>query len=261
MSALVHAEQEDVKQIALRVAGGEGSSLQRAQRLLQWMHETFEWTENDYAPRTVEEILERRAGHCGEMAWVLKALLEAANLDVRVAKEINIHPRSKQRMRDAEKLIAEHGHALSVFGYAHNDHRWLELYDEASDSWIPADPTLGVLGTKQWIDARLGFHQRPAAAAALIAPFVVLAERSDGTMEDRSSHYLVQEFNSHFGSKLEDLPSWPAWTELIDQLSTAAQSAFVGEVNLHHYTHLMERVEQVYFNLKAEFLSASQGAR
>ena len=236
-----------------RVAGGTGSSLERAERLVNWMYEDFEWTENDYASRTVEEILERRAGHCGEMAWVLEALLEKAGIGVRVVKEVNIHPRSKRRQASAEKLVSKHGETYSVFGYMHNDHRWLEVYDDVSDSWLPADPTLGVFGLPQWIEARLGFGNRPKAAADMLVPIVVLAENRAGDLDDRSEHYLIVEFNAFYGGDLERLEAWSRWEEGIRRLREPVRAAFAGELNLHGHSALIEEAERAYLDLTQQY--------
>ena len=41
-----------------------------------------------------------------------------------------------------------------------------------------------------------------------------------------------------------------AWVSLIGKLSKLGGSAFLGEVNLHDYTDLMERFLKVYLSLK-----------
>jgi hypothetical protein len=39
--------------------------------------------------------------------------------------------------------------------------RWLEVFDDQTNSWFPADPAVGVVSNKERIAARMGFKDRP----------------------------------------------------------------------------------------------------
>jgi hypothetical protein len=248
---------DSVKEIAAKVAGNSGPVFDRAQRLVTWMNDNFEWTATDYKNRSIEEIIQRRAGNCADQAIVLSALFKAAGIKARWVAEINIHPKSQRRQKSAEKLVARKGFKLSVFGYMHNDHRWLEVYDDSSKTWFPADPSLGIVGVKAWIAARLSFKKRPEAAKDMIVPFAVIAKEIGGYKpeEDRTVHYLITKFNLYYDNKLETSSAWPQWVSLVKKLSRLGISAFSGELNLHKHTDLMEQLLHVYNQLKNEFLA------
>jgi hypothetical protein len=255
----IKTKQDTIKEIATSVTESEGSTRKRVIKLVKWMNQNFKWTSTDYKKRTVEEIIQRRGGNCAEQARVLIALLKASGIEARWVEEINIQPESKRRHEDAEKLIAEHGHKLSIFGYIHNDHRWLEVYDDAFDVWIPADPTLGVFGVKEWVRVRLGFGERPEAAKDMIVPFVVIIREKGQLVQDRSEHYLINEFNAYYGNELGKLSAWPQWLSTVLELSKLGSDAFAGEINLHEHTKLMIQLEQAYLNLKKEYLTGGSG--
>ena len=259
LTTLDGSKKGNIKDIAMSVAGGEGSTGDRAKKLVKWMNENFEWTSTDYKQRTVEEIIQRRGGNCAEQAKVLMALLKAAGIQARWVQEINIHPKSKRREEDAKKLIVKHGNKFSVFGYMHNDHRWLEICDDAIDMWIPADPSLGIFGEKDWIKVRLGFGERPKATKDMIVPFVVIIRQKGHLVEDRSEHYLVNEFNMYYDNKLNKLSAWPRWVSTVRELSKLGSAAFNGEINLHEHTNLMIQLEQAYLELKKEFMGIGSG--
>ena len=251
----VKPKQATIKELVTLVAGSKGPTHERAMKLVKWMKENFEWTSTDYKQRTVEEIIQRQGGNCAEQARVLMALLEAAGIEARWVEEINIHPESEQRQAAAEKLIAEHGNKFSVFGYIHNDHRWLEVYDGALDVWIPADPTLGVFGVKEWVRVRLGCGERPEAAKDMIVPFLVINRQKGQSVEDRSEHYLINQFNAYYGNELGKLSTWPQWVSTVRELSKLGSAAFAGEINLHEHTKLLMQLKQVYISLKKEYLA------
>lgn len=243
-------ENEGIEMLAVKIAGKRGSTLERARKLVDWMHENFEFVYTDYKQRTVEELIKRRAGNCAEQARVLQAFLKAVDVPARWVAEINIQPKSEQRKASAERMIVERGVRASVFGYMHNDHRWLEVYDDGTGSWVPADPSLGIFGTDTWIKVRIGFDERPEAIEGMIVPFMVIVRKDNEIVEDRSEHYLIDGFNAYYGKKLEKSPLWQEWIFLIGKLSAYGSSAFTGEINLHKYTHLMERLLKVYTGLK-----------
>jgi transglutaminase-like putative cysteine protease len=229
---------------------------------VNWINTNFEWSATDYRKRTPEEIIGRRAGNCSELANVLEVLLLATGIRSRWVAEINIQPRSEQRQARAENKVAESGNKMSVFGLMHNDHRWLEVFDEKSKSWIPADPAVGVVGTKEWIAARVAFENRtkpvvPAVAKIvedMIVPVAVvaLASKLGEPIENRSEFYLVTALNDFYGKRLDKLPSWNEWKALDAQLSPLAAAAFTGETNLHEHGKLIEQTAQAYERLRAE---------
>lgn len=246
-------EKGNVEELAREIAGTSGSTLERARKLVFWVNKNFKFVDTDYKQRTVEELIQRRAGNCAEQAMLLQVFLEALDIPARWVAEINIQPKSEQRKLDAEKLIAEHGVGVSIFGYIHNDHRWLEVYDDINKIWIPADPSLGVFGTDSWIQARVGFGERPEVIKDMIVPFVVIVQKGKKIVEDRSEYYLINGFNSYYGHKLEESSLWPKWIFLIGKLSAYGSLALTGEVNLHSYTYLMEQLLDVYTGLKNEY--------
>ncbi len=244
---------ENPEMLAIKIAGKSGSTIERARKLVFWMNENFEFVYTDYQRRTVEQLIRRRAGNCAEQARVLQAFLKAVDVPARWVAEINIQPKNEQRKSDAENMIDEQGVRASVFGYMHNDHRWLEVYDDINKTWVPADPSLGIFGIDTWVKVRLGFGERPEAIVDMIVPFVVIVKKDNKIVEDRSKYYMIDGFNSYYGNKLEKSPLWQEWIFLIGKLSAYGSSALIGEVNLHKYTYLMEQLLKVYNGLKKEF--------
>jgi hypothetical protein len=252
----------NLKELAESVTGDKASAYEKTGLLVSWINTNFKWTYTDYQKRTVEEIIQRRGGNCAELANVLYALLQSAGVQARWIAEINIHPKSQRRQNDAEGLVKKIGNKGSVFGFMHNDHRWLEVYDNATQTWFPADPAVGVIGLRNWVLTRLGFSERPSSPVPemanitkdMIAPFVVLAMESRGgaPKEDRSAFYLIDGFNQVYGKKLESLPSWQAWVAQIKQLSPLAVSTFKGEANLHQNAGLIESLSLTYEKLARE---------
>ncbi len=248
--------------LAASVTGEKGSAFEKTERLVNWINTTFKWTYTDYQKRTVEEIIQRRGGNCAELATVLYTLLQSAGIQARWIAEINIQPKSPRRLNNAEELVKKIGNKGSVFGLMHNDHRWLEVYDEATRTWFPADPAVGVIGMKNWILTRLGFGTRPTSPVPemanitkdMIAPFVVLAMESRGgaPKEDRSTVYLIEGLTEVYGKKLASLPSWQAWVAQINQLSPLAAQSFKGEINLHQHANLIENLALIYDRLARE---------
>lgn len=251
--------------LAREVAGESGSTFEKTKRLVTWINTTFKWSYTDYQKRTVAEIVARRAGNCAELANVLEALLNAVQIRSRWIAEINVHPYTPRRQKTAEEKVAQWGKHASVFGLRHNDHRWLEVYEESTQTWFPADPAVGVVGTKEWVAARLGFVHRPASpvpeiaaiAQDMIVPFVVIAldARGGKMVENRTQHYLIDEFDLFYQNKTATLNSWQEWQRLITQLSALGASAFAGEVNLHEHGQRIEALAQVYEKLKSEALA------
>jgi hypothetical protein len=256
--------QSDIAQLAQSVAGNSGSSEEKTRRLVNWINTNFTWSATDYQKRAAEEIIQRRAGNCAELADVLFTLLQAVGIRSRWMAEINIQPRNERRQKTAAQKVVENGNRMSVFGLRHNDHRWLEVYDEKSKLWIPADPAVGVVGFQEWIAARMAFTERrkpqvPAVAEIveeMLIPFTVVALESKRgkPVENRSEFYVVDGFNSFYGKKLEKLPSWNEWKTLDAKLSAFGSAAFAGDVNLHEHNNLIEQVAEAYEKLKTEAL-------
>ena len=50
--------QKTIKETALDVAGQQGSALIKTHRIVDWMHNSFEWSYTDYQNRSVREIIQ-----------------------------------------------------------------------------------------------------------------------------------------------------------------------------------------------------------
>jgi hypothetical protein len=252
--------------IAKSIAGS-GTSLEKTQKLVAWINTSFQWTATDYQQRTPQEIIQRRGGNCAELASVLEVLLREAHIRYRWIAEINVQPASESRQHNSEKRIAAVGNRASVFGYMHNDHRWLEVYDDTKSEWFPADPAVGVVGMKEWVLARLGLGKRPSPPVSAVAdivkdmlvPFVVVAmdARNGRQLEDRSDFYLIDGFNRTYRGRLSSLHGWPNWVAAVHQLSPKGRFAFAGETNLHQNEPEIKNLLAAYQELQREALKAA----
>ncbi len=258
------SDSQDIDAQALRIAGTSASPLERTQRLVNWINTNFAWSATDYQQRTAEQIIVRRAGNCAELSRVLARLLPAAGVRFRWVAEINIQPASPDRQERAAQLVRTRGPRASVFGLRHNDHRWLEIFDDQSNAWIPADPSVGVVGVNSWIDFRMGLFDRPRPAVPAVADVVkdmlvpiavVVVSSADRPAEDRSDFYLVEEFNRRYGGKLSALPSWTAWTAGVRKLAPVVADAFAGRANLHDHAPEIEALGVTYESLRREAMS------
>ncbi|HKE43490.1 MAG TPA: transglutaminase family protein [Steroidobacteraceae bacterium] len=259
----------EIDALALRVAGS-GGAIERAQRLVEWTNATLDWTETDYQQRTPEQIIQRGGGNCAELSSVLERLLRPARIEYRWVAEINVQPDSPERQARAAERVTERGFGYSVFGEHHNDHRWLEIHDERTGEWVPADPSLGIIGTDRWLATRMALATRtppvvPAAAEILkemIVPITVLVPATkEHAAIDRSQHYLIDEFGNSAGGRVKQLPSWPGWVNGIHEFAPLAAGAFAGKLNLHEHTDLIERLERIYSQLQREYDNANTNAR
>lgn len=250
----------DLTRLATTVAG-QGSALERTGRLVYWISDSLKWSYTDYVRRTPPEILARRQGNCADLASVLHMMLDSLGIRSRWIREINVQPgKTPQRQKTAEEMVVKRGNSLSVFGLQHNDHVWLEVWDGAA--WFPADPAYGVVGYDQWIPARLALADRPLPrvsavvpiAADMRAPFVVLAQgtRSGPFEDDRTTFYLIEEFNRLYGGKLAALPAWNDWVAAVRDVSPHARGAFEGKENLHLQTDRIAHLKLVYDSLTAQ---------
>jgi len=251
-----------IRALADSVAGA-GSAFGRTTRLVYWINDTFRWSATDYQQRTPAQIIARRAGNCADLASVLDMFLDSLGVRTRWVREINVQPgRTERRQRTADSMVAARGNSFSVFGLQHNDHVWLEVWDDSSSGWFPADPAYGVVGLADWSAARLAMEQRPKPrvaavepiAADMVVPFVVVAgdRRGGPYLDDRTSVYLVEGFNRLYGSALSSLPSWPRWVESVALLSPRARAAFEGRVNLHASTAEIAMLKSTYDALTRE---------
>ncbi len=249
----------DLKAFAEKVAVDGKTTYEQANSIVTWYAQNFDWTATDYKKRTVRDILERKGGNCNELAMVTTATMEALNMKMRKVREINIHVDNPSRQNRAEQKVRDNGPKASVFGRRHNDHVWIEIYDEATKSWFPADPSLGIAGKKEWLEARLGFGERytlDPTSTDMIAPFAVFAmDDNNNIVENRTRHYIIEGFNEVYTYELQKLTAWNEWTELINYLDDKARGAFTGTTNLHKYGDEIARLVELYELLKTEFIT------
>lgn len=259
----VTQNQFNLKVFADSISHGAQSNYEKAEKVVRWLANNFDWTATDYQKRTVEEIITRQGGNCNELAMVTMALLKELNLQMRKIREINIHKESTRRRADAQQKILEKGNRMSVFGKRHNDHVWLEIYDEQSGMWIPADPSLGVIGEQQWIESRAGFGKRftlDTSSEDMIVPIAIFATDEKGNLiEKRTQHYVIDGLNRLYNQKLATLKSWGKWKNSINALEEKCWAAFLGEVNLHDYESQIDALAVVYNDLKAEYQASQHG--
>lgn len=250
--------QVDMKSLAASIAGSVQGTFNKVRVLTWWTNRNLNWNFTDYQRRTAKQVLCQQGGNCNEQALVLRALLRELGIQTRKAIEINIQPESERRQKDAAARIQETGNRASVFGYRHNDHVWVEFFDAEEKLWQPADATLGLIGLESWLKARIGFAPRVNHAvlpsADMLIPIAVFALGPDGAItENRSSHYLLESFNTVYGNRLTALPSWKAWTELVEWIQEKAKAAFEGKENLHEYTDRIKAMKAIYEQLKKEY--------
>lgn len=245
-----------------------GSAFERTRQLVHWINDSFSWSATDYQSRTPMQIIARRAGNCAELASVLHMFLDSLGMRTRWIREINVQPApTPRRQQTAAEMVRTRGTSYSVFGLQHNDHVWLEVWDDAARSWFPADPAYGVVGIGEWSAARLALEHRPKPrvaavepiAADMVVPFVVVAgdRRGGPYADDRTQLYLVDGFNTLYGGRLSSLPSWNAWVTAVDALAPRARTAFEGKVNLHDYTSDVAGLKATWDRLVGE--AASRG--
>ncbi|MFN7115480.1 MAG: transglutaminase-like domain-containing protein [Saprospiraceae bacterium] len=249
----------DLKKFAETIAGKSKSDFKRTQNIVTWLAKNFAWTYTDYQKRTVQDIIQRRGGNCNELAIVSIACMKELGIQYRRVREINLHKETERRQQDAAKLVLEKGNRMSVFGWRHNDHVWIEVFDPKTNRWFPADPSLGVVGETEWLAARYGFGKRftlDPSSEDMIAPFAVFALDDKGNVvEDRTQHYAVEGFNQLYKNKLAQLPSWKQWQQGVALLAPQANEAFAGKTNLHDYTEAIHQLWQTYQQLKQEYMA------
>ena len=254
----------NLKTLGEAITAQDGTDYRKATTLLNWVSNRLEWMATDYQRRSVKEILERGGGNCYDLAQVYVEIVKAMNIKTRPIAEINLSRLNPGRQERAAQLVAEKGARASVFGARHNDHRWLEVYDETTGTWLPVDPTMNVIGVEQWVKARLGFEQRitidPAISGDMIAPFAVFVsgDKKDLMAENRSVYYMVDQFDRVYNRELSRLPSWNKWVAAITSLSGHAKSAFEDKENLHLYQQQIAELDAIYQALKTEYQALQQ---
>lgn len=249
----------DIRQLAQSIISDSSTSTtDRVKKIVGWTNRNFEWTYTDYQKRTVKEIIVRGGGNRSEQTRVTRALLTQLGIKTRSVYEINIQPDDTARQRRAEAKVMEIGNRLSVFGLNHNDHVWIEYWDEQSEEWKPADATLGLVGVEDWLVARVGFGARKIHAILpsrdMLVPIAVFAkdDKSGEVIEDRTHVYLIDELNRMYGGRMEKLHEWTLWTELIDDICMRCREAFEGKAILHEWTVEISQIRTVYESLKRQ---------
>ena len=249
---------KDLNAFAGDVTRNAPSELGQARMIVRWLAEHLEWKATDYQQRTVPEIINRGGGNCNELAMVAVAAMKEIDIRMRRVREINIHKETPARGETARAKVKEKGNRLSVFGRHHNDHVWIEIYDSKEKEWYPADPSIGVVGTKEWLEARAGFGKRftlDPISEDMIVPFAIVAADEKGAFSiNRSQHYMVEEFGRLYPGRLDNLHAWGDWVRLLDELDDKAIGAFNGEVNLHDYEKTIDSLAEVYSELRSEYL-------
>lgn len=249
-------------EIASATAGGCADAMTKAEALVAWVYRNIRWSRTNHRRRSVEEVIQDGAGNCWDQSRVLSSLLDAAGVRWRHIAEINVEPVDLLRGAYAVWSVRNRGWRASVFGWRHNDHRWLEVALE-DGRWAPADASLGICGERSWVLARLGFRDRPtrhiSPARSMIAPLAIVASDDlDGAL-DLTEDYLMRAFNQTYGGSLARLNAWCNWTDAIRKACPLAAGALRGEVNLHRHARAVTGVGDAYLRLRSEALRA--GAR
>ena len=245
----------DLKAFAKEVSEGATSELAETRAIVLWLTQHFDWKETDYQKRSVQQIIERGGGNCDDLAMVALAAMKELNIKVRRVHDVHIRTESPERGERAHALVKEKGNGCSVFGRHHNDHVWLEVYDSKANDWFPADPWSGLVGTEDWLKARVWFGPRSSLSPdgpEMIVPFGIFAEAADGHFTiDRTRHYLIDEFDHLYGNKLHESPDWPEWVAKLDLLSKKVEGAFAGSTNLLDYEAEIDSLAATYERLRA----------
>ncbi len=255
----------NTKTFAENIVSGITDNYEKAKTLLAWLSNNFEWKATDYKKRTVKEIIVRKGGNCFELAAVYMVLLKELNLVYRPIAEINIHKLSEERGQTAAQKVKESGNKMSVFGRQHNDHRWVEIFDGKTNEWVPADPTMNIIGFDQWLKARAWFGERHTIndefSNDMIAPFAIYVVNKDNKSlmeENRTLYYMSTRLDALYNKQLSKLPSWNKWINGLQTLSAAAKKAFEGQENLHSYNDQISKLATVYQDLKKEYLATQK---
>lgn len=231
---------------------------EKVKRIFSWINDEFKWVETDYVERTVEEILIRKAGNCAEHAKVVENVLNYIEIKTRWILEINSQPESMERQNFSSDLIEKHGDFYSIFGWNHNDHRWLEYYNKNTRQWVPIDTAFGVLGLNHWLDMRLSFSTQSISSSQQIIPFCIVALDSNSSpSEVLSNFYLIDQFDKYYNGTLSQSTLWEEWIVLINQLTDLGVATYRSQNNLHKQQDAIKQFTDLYWKLKHEVLSNS----
>ena len=242
-------------EVVTSVVGQDADAWTQVQALTDWVHRHIGWSRTIYRRRSVEEVMRDAVGNCWDQSRVLAALLDASGVRWRPVAEINVEPLDLLRGAFAVWMVRQSGNRASVFGWRHNDHRWVEAA-MADGTWVPCDPSLGVCGEPAWVRARLGFRDRPTRhippARHMIAPFVcVVPDGADGGT-DRTEEYLLRAFDCAYAGQLSRLRAWGDWEEAVRRVCPLGAGALRGEVNLHRHARAVARTGAAYRRLRSE---------
>jgi hypothetical protein len=245
----------NLKSFADSLVRSETNNYRKAEKLLLWLSNNFSWLATDYKSRTVKEILYRGGGNCYELSVVYMAMIKELGIQYRPIAEVNLHTETPRRQVDAEKLVTEKGNRMSIFGFNHNDHRWIEIYDEEKNDWVPADPSMGVIGFENWLKARAWYGARntlnPDLVKDMIVPIAIFTVGKAGEMlENRTKHYVVDGLNKLYNNRLAKAPEWNAWVAGIEKISEYCRETFKGERNLHQSQAEIKALGDIYYKLK-----------
>ncbi len=254
---LLGLARSNMKAFAEELAHGAPSELGKVEAIVHWLVHNLDWKETDYRKRTVPEIVERRGGNCNDFALVAIAAMKELDIQTRRVHDVHIRTESVDRGERAHAMVKEKGNGYSVFGRHHNDHIWLEIYDSKADEWFPVDPWSGVVGTDEWLKARVWFGMRSSLnpdSQDMIVPIAIFAaDREDHFTINRTQHYLVDEFDRLYGGALSRLPAWKEWVAQIDALDDKVGGAFAGKTDLHQSESQIDSLAKVYERLHAEY--------
>ncbi|MDB5231999.1 MAG: hypothetical protein JWN76_2804 [Chitinophagaceae bacterium] len=250
----------NLKKMGAVITKGKFSTQDKVRAVIGWANANLEWTATDYVNRSAKEVLCKKGGNCNEEKKVVVALFDELGIKTRTIREINIQPENSQREKQSEELIASRGNSYSVFGLRHNDHVWIEYWDQENKLWEPADPTTGLIGLNEWLKSRVGFSERPMnkilPTKDMLVPFFIAAvDDSNRIVETRSNYYLVKSFNDVYNKNLSRLPAWSGWRKLIEAAEPGATGALKGKVNLHDQNKLIKEIMDSYETLKTEYMT------
>ncbi|PEW69371.1 hypothetical protein CN424_26295 [Bacillus cereus] len=238
-----------------RIQGIKDES-EKVNTIFAWLNEEFEWVQTDYVERTVEEILARRAGNCAEQAKVVENVLNHIGIETRWILEINSHSESMERQNFSLNLIEKHGDFYSIFGWNHNDHRWLEYYNNNLKQWIPIDTAFGVLDINHWLEKRMSFTRESIPTTQKIIPFCIVAlSAKRDVSEILSNCYLIDQFDKFYNGMLSETTVWEEWKLVINKLTEVGIETYSGHRNLHKYQNEIKRFTNLYLKLKQEVLT------
>lgn len=205
------------------------------ERVVRWVHETVRFTPDRHD--TYEAVLAERKGNCADHAALVWAMLCAQGIESRFVRELNVQPASPERAASAARSRS------SLFGLEHNDHTWLEVRSQRR--WIPADSSLGIFGSSEWVRTRLltGIPQ-----FGMIVPFTIVAYAQQRPV-DRTETYLLNEFSS-LRPSVRETSAWPGWKSAIRGVSVSGFEALtrgsaIDTSRVHRVSLAIEELRRV----------------